>query len=146
MKCIQKTVFRANESLFVRCKRGTSKLSCGKVLLNGCGDKAKSHMGSKSRCRVLMLSFLHQQQSQRKERGVEKGKSGGAHSRHFKHFGIIQTHSDSGPIIRDSDTFTFRCWLEHEEECRESLQSLKFVITNSQSFFLAYLRKGRNLW
>lgn len=147
MKCVQNRAFRSNELIFVRCKRGRGELFCDKVLCNGCGDRGKSQMGSISRSRVLMLCLLHihEQQSQRKERRAEKEKDRGALSRHFKHFGIRHTHSDSGPITRAKDTFTFRCRLEHEEECRESLQSLRFVITNSGFFFSAYLCKMRRL-
>lgn len=60
---------------------------------------------------MLCLLHIHQQQSQREERGVEREKDRGALSGHFKHFGVKQTHTDSGPITPAGakDTFTFRC-------------------------------------
>lgn len=56
-------------------------------------------MGSISTNRVLMLCLLHihEQQSQGKERRAEEERDSGALSWHFKHFGVRQTHTDSGP-------------------------------------------------
>lgn len=60
---------------------------------------------------MLCLLHIHQQQSQREERGAGREEDRGALSGHFKHFAVKQTHTDSGPITlaRAGDTFAFRC-------------------------------------